>query len=104
MLVDVCLCMHRRARAADPQSVSNRVSVCSLLVELAWKEAAAAGKLDEAGEGIRSAVHPRYLGDVADEPVVRDVPANMCDRTSKTQAAAEDNGQRLTIPAMSVSA
>ena len=80
-MVDVCLCMHRRARAADPQSVSNRVSVCSLLVELAWKEAAAAGKLDEAGEGIRSAVHPRYLGDVADEPVVRDVPVNMCDGT-----------------------
>ena len=80
-MVDVCLCMHRRARAADPQSVSNRVSVCSMLVELAWKEAAAAGKLDEAGEGIRSAVHPRYFGDVSDEQVVRDVPANMRDGT-----------------------
>jgi hypothetical protein len=71
--------MHRRARAADPQSVSNRVSVCSLLVELAWKEAAAAGKLDKAGEGIRSAGHPRYLGHVTDEQVERDVPANMRD-------------------------
>jgi hypothetical protein len=73
--------MHRRERAADPQSVSNCVLVCSLLVELAWKEAAAAGKLEEVGEGIRHAVHPRYLGHVADEPVERDVPATMCDRT-----------------------
>ncbi len=71
--------LHRRTRAADPQSMSNCVSVYSLLVELAWKEAAAAGKLEEAGEGIRRAVHSRYLGDVADEPVVRDVPANMND-------------------------
>ncbi len=37
----------------------------------------AAGKLEEAGEGILSAVHPRYLGHVADEPVERDVPATM---------------------------
>jgi hypothetical protein len=54
-------------------------SLYSLLVELAWKEAAATGKLEEAGEGIRSAVHPRYLGHVADEPVEPDVPATMRD-------------------------
>ena len=68
--------MQRCAHAADPQRVSHCVSLYSLLVELAWKEAAAAGKQEEAGEGIRSAVHPRYLGHVTDEKVERDVPAN----------------------------
>ena len=96
--------MHRRARAADPQGVSNCVSVYLLLVELAWKKAAAAGKLEMAAEGIHSAVHARYLGHVADEPVERDVPAAKRDRTSNTQAAAEDNRQRRTTAAVSVAA
>jgi hypothetical protein len=75
----VRLCVNRLPHETNPHSVCNGASPCSLLLELAWKEAA--GKLG-AGEGIRSAAHPRYLGDVADEQVERDIPANMRDRTS----------------------
>jgi hypothetical protein len=75
MGVGFCSSVH----APCSQSASNSGLVCSLLAEVASKEAAAAGKLDEAGEGIRRAVHPRYLGHVADEPVERDVPATMRD-------------------------
>jgi hypothetical protein len=95
-------CAHCLAQATDPHCVSNCVSVCSLLLELAWKDAA--GKLEGAGEGIQSAVHLCDLRHVADEPVESDVPANKRDRTSKMQAAAEEIGQRRTARAMSVSA
>jgi hypothetical protein len=67
MSVQVHLCVHRLARATDPHNGCRCVLGCSLLLELAWKEAAAAGKLEEAGEGIHSAVHPRYLLYLAEE-------------------------------------
>jgi hypothetical protein len=54
------------------------VAVC--LVMLARQAAAAAGSREvRGGASIHSAVHPRYLGHVADEPVERDVPATMRD-------------------------
>ena len=96
--------MQRCAHAADN---AKRVSLCSLyslLVELAWKEAAAAGKQEEAGEGY-AVPFIRAISDTSPTRKLNVTFLRTCAiEPLKMQALAEDNGQRRTTAAASVSA
>ncbi len=62
------------------------------------RRGASAGGEVGGGASIRSAVHLRYLGHVANEQVERDVPASMRDSTSirRRQPRTTDSGVQLT--------